>query len=63
MARIPKLKRWICRHTWTNTLVEVSAPNRVLAKLNAAHALDMPLVRYGEFTARLCDGRTKETTK
>lgn len=56
MARIPKLKRWSCTHTWTGATVEVDAPNRVLAKMNAAHALGIPLHWYGEFTARLLKG-------
>lgn len=56
MSRIPKLKRWRCTHTWTGAQIEVDAPTRVLAKMNAAHALGIPLLWYGEFSATLLKG-------
>lgn len=53
MSRIPKVKRWLCTHTWTGRQVHVEAPTRLLAKLNAAREIGIPALWCGEFTARL----------
>lgn len=50
-SRIPKLRRWRCTHKQTGKTVEVAAPTRLLAKMNATYALDIPIQWYAEFSA------------
>lgn len=60
MPRIPKAKTWEVTWTWTGAKATVTAPTRILAKMEGSQIVYGHPVRYGEFTARLVRA-TKET--